>query len=421
MSANRFSRRDLLKITATLPAWTVAPTLANLKPRLAFINPQDGPAGDVFVVIFQRGGVDAINTVIPYQESSYYDQRPSLAIPEPASGNDQTAIDLDGFFGLHPNLRPLKDIWDSGDLAFVHACGSHDPTHSHFDAMDFMERGTPGEKSVSTGWLARHLQTAAWENESPFRAIGFGSMLQGSLRGPVPVTVLRSITDFHLGGRTEAPELALFQASLNQLYSLGDGLDPAASLTFDTSETLARLIDEQYTPEGVDYPQGEFGQALQQTAQLIKAGVGLEIAAVDIGGWDTHANQGGLDGGSMPNRLTELGLGLAAFYADLGDLMKTVTVITMSEFGRRLDENASRGTDHGHGGLMMALGGNVNGGKVYGDWPGLSPDALYGPGDLAITTDFRDILAEVIQNRLANPNVSDIFPGLDEAAFRGIV
>ncbi len=421
MNRTTMTRREFLKIAASFPAWSLAPAIPNLKPRLAFVNPAQGPAGDVLVVIFQRGGIDGLNTIIPYAEGAYYDLRPTLAVPEPSQTNERSALDLDGFFGLHPNLLPLKEIWDQANLAAVHACGSPDPTHSHFDAMDFMERGTPGEKTISTGWLARHLQTAAWENSSPFRAIGFGSMLQGSLRGPVAATVLRSITDFHLGGRAEAPELAQFQHSLSQLYSLDGDLDLVSDLTLETSETLARLVSEQYRPDAVTYPQTEFGQALQQTAQLIKAEVGLEIAALDIGGWDTHANQGSTEQGAMPTRLTELAGGLAAFYHDLGERMQRVTLITMSEFGRRLKENGSRGTDHGHGGLMFLMGAQVNGGKVYGDWPGLSPENLYGPGDLAITTDFRDVLAEILQKRLANDRLDEVFPGHGEFRFRGIV
>ncbi len=415
------TRRDFLKLASgSLAAWTVAPPTPSLLPRLAFVDSESGPAGDVLVVVFQRGGLDGLNAVVPFGEAAYFQSRPTLAVAEPSGSDPDKGIDLDGFFGLHPALAPLKGPWEAGDLAIAHAVGSPDPTHSHFDAMDFMERGTPGEKQIPTGWLARHLQSAAWENDSPLRAVGFGSMLQSSLRGPVPATALKSIADFHLGGRSDVRELEVFQASLAGMYALDPALNPAADLTMRTADTLGRIIAEAYTPAGgAQYPDTEFGRSLQQVAQLIKAGVGLEIAAVDIGGWDTHAAQGGLEG-AMPALLAEFAAGLGAFYTDLGVLMAGITVVSMSEFGRRLAENGSQGTDHGHGGVMFALGGGINGGKVYTDWPGLAPEQLYGPGDLSITTDFRDVLGEIVQQRLKNPEIETVFPGYVDWKFRGL-
>ena len=395
------------------PSWISTPSNTNnWLPRMAVFSPKNQePRGDVLVVIFQRGGMDALNAVIPHAETEYYDQRPTLAIAAPKPSDDDSAIDLDGYFGLHPSLRPLKDIWDDHALAIVHACGSPDPTHSHFDAMDFMERGTPGEKQLTSGWLARHLETAAWENQSPFRAVGIGSILQSSLRGPVPAAALQSISSFHLGGRRAAQPLAQFQQSLAQMYAGHQALGPQAALTFNVSDTLASIVDAAYQPAGgAEYPASQFGMGLQQIAQLIKAEVGLEVAAVDTGGWDTHAAQGAIDG-VMPALMDDFARGIAAFYKDLGELTQRVTLITMSEFGRRIQENGGGGTDHGHGGAMFVIGKNVNGGQVYTDWPGLSPDSLYGPGDLHITTDFRDVLAEAIHKRLHNNNIDLIFPG----------
>ncbi|MBI4770761.1 MAG: DUF1501 domain-containing protein [Chloroflexi bacterium] len=355
MTPTTLPRRSFLKLAASgMAAWTVAPTvLPQWMPRMAFAPPGEAPAGDILVCVFQRGGMDGLNAVVPHADPDYYRARPTLAIPEPSSGSDGAAIDLDGFFSLHPALRPLKDIWDAGHLAVVHACGSPDPTHSHFEAMDYMERGTPGEKAIPSGWLGRHLQIVAESrpNPSPFRAVGMGGILQASLRGPVPATALRSIADFHLQGREE--QIAEIQATLASLYTLDNMLADEARTTFEALEILARIDPQGYQPaNGAQYPESDYGFGLRQIAQIAKAEVGLEIACVDIGGWDTHANQGTLEGGTLPGLLTELGQGLAALYHDLRETGKGLTLVTMSEFGRRVEENASDGTDHGHGNLI---------------------------------------------------------------------
>jgi uncharacterized protein (DUF1501 family) len=416
------SRRDFLKYAAAsvaalnlvpwqLPAWM---------PRLAFAPEGQAPNGDVLLCVFMRGGVDGLNVVIPHADSNYFDLRPQLAIPAPSSGKDNTSIDLDGFFGLHPALRGLKDVWDNHALAIIHAAGSPDPTHSHFDAMDYMERGTPGEKSIPTGWIARHLQSINTDNNSPFRAVGMGAILQSSLRGPVQATVLQSIADFHLQGRLSA--ISEIQKDLAALYNLdvNKPLDDAAAQTWKAIDMLAKINPQTYKPaNGASYPGSNYGLALQQVAQLIKSEVGLEVACVDIGGWDTHSGQGSITDGTLPRLLQEFGNGLEAFYKDLGDLNKRVTTVTMSEFGRRAYENSSGGTDHGHGNIMFIMGNGIKGGKVYCDWPGLSKDQLYGPGDLGVTTDFRDVLAEIVQNRLLNAQLDQVFPGY-QPKVRGI-
>ncbi len=415
----KLSRRDFLKVSTLLGGLTLAPGLPGWMPRMAFAPAGVEPAGDILVTVFLRGAMDGLNAVIPHGESNYYDLRKTLAVPEPKPGDDQAGIDLDGFFSLHPSLRPLKDLWDDQALAIVHAVGSPDPTHSHFDAMDYMERGTPGEKKITTGWIGRHLQTAPWQNDSPFRAIGMGGIMQASLRGPVPVATLRSIADFHLQGRPE--DLERLRRNLASLYSAGSALDAEAVETFSAVDLLSSIDVSPYAPGGgAAYPDTEFGLALQQVAQIVKAEIGMEVACVDIGCWDTHNQQGVLTG-TMPALLDELAAGLAAFYHDLGERAGRVTLVTMSEFGRRAYENGSGGTDHGHGNLMFVLGGNVNGGKVYGEWPGLAEEQLYGPGDLAVTTDFRDVLAEIVQKRLANPNLDEVFPNYPTWKNLGVV
>ncbi|ABX04324.1 MAG TPA: DUF1501 domain-containing protein [Herpetosiphon sp.] len=359
---------------------------------------------DVLICVFQRGGADGLNMVVPHGEAAYYQARPNVAIAQP---NQQLgAIDLDGFFGLHPSLEPFKEIWNAKQLAIVHACGSPDPTHSHFDAMDYMERGTPGQKSDPRGWLGRHLAATQQSNDSPFRAVGFGSLLQASLRGG-SATALTSLEAFNLqANRLELPKL---RAAHGQLYRGSGMLVGAAQQTFAALEIMQKLNPSQYQPsDGAVYPDSPYGKALKQIAQLIKADLGLEVACADIGDWDTHVNQGGADG-EMAANLAEFAAGLRALYTDLSANLGRVTIVTMSEFGRRAAENGGGGTDHGHGNVMFVMGGNVTGG-IYGTWPGLQPEQLYGPGDLAITSDFRDVLAEILQKRLRDQQLNELFP-----------
>jgi uncharacterized protein (DUF1501 family) len=410
-----FTRRSFLRSASlgslaglTLPAWF---------PRLAF-SATPSPQRDVLIAVFLRGAADGLNIVVPFGDGGYLPNRPTLGIKEPSSAAG-TAVDLDGFFGLHPSLAPLKELYDDQALAAVHAAGSPDDSHSHFQAMDYMERGTPGSTSLTTGWIGRHLSTLDTGNSSPFRAVGVGHIVQESLRGPVPAAALQSIADFHLKGLGQT-ELARFQASLASLYPSGDFLDGQAKQTFAAVSLLAAANPGTYQPQnGAQYPDSDFGNGLAQVAQLIRAHLGLEVACVDIGGWDTHSAEGATTG-TLANNLADLAAGLHALYTDLGSRMAHVTVVTMSEFGRRVKENASGGTDHGHGNCMFLLGGGVAGGKVYGDWPGLAAEQLYGPGDLAITTDFRTVLAEVVERRLGNPKVADVFPGFTKPAYLGV-
>lgn len=381
---------------ALFPSWM---------PRLAF---RDNTApGDVLIVVFLRGGMDGLNAVVPFGEGAYYyDRRPTLAVPEPGKG-ENAAIDLNGFFGLNPLLRPLKEIYDAGALTVVHATGSIDPSRSHFEAMEYMEKGTPGDKSRLSGWLNRHLISAAWQNNSPFRAVGLGASVQGSLRGDYDAMSLQSIADHHLNGRWD--QIAHMKRAIASLYQIDQPVNPleaTAAGVYKTVDLLASMTEAEYKPEnGVEYSDHEFSKALNQIAQLIKAEVGLEVACVDLDGWDTHENQEG----QFAYNLGELGRGLSAFYTDMGaDRMKNVTVVTMSEFGRRVEENASRGTDHGHGNCMFIMGGGATG-SVYADWRGLAPDAL-DEGDVAITTDYRDVLSEILTKRVLNPAVDQVFP-----------
>ena len=410
------TRRDFLhaalggRVTAW-PAWM---------PRLAFAPLHTAPRGDVLVSIFLRGAADALNIVVPHGEAAYYDLRPTLAIPRPDDRRaraDLRALDLDGFFGLHPALAPLLPAWQARHLAFVHACGAPDESRSHFQAMELMERGVDTTTGPASGWIGRHLAALDTGNASPLRAIGLGERIPRALQGPVPAAALRSIADFHLGGDSRA--VAAVQAALAPLYAGDTTLDTAGQGTLDVLTTLAALDPATYRPDpAARYPASDLGRGLQQVAMLIKAAVGLEVACLDVGGWDTHVAQGASEG-MQADLLRDLGAGLAAFYADLRDHAGRLLVVTLSEFGRRAQENGGLGTDHGHGSLMLLLGGGVRGGQVHGQWPGLGPQQLVGPGDLAVTSDYRDILGELVAQRLNNPHLEAVFPAY-QPVFRGV-
>ena len=368
--------------------------------------------GKTMVVVFQRGAIDGLNAVIPFKEPAYYTLRPSIAIAEPASGEER-AIDLDGFYGLHPALAPLKSIYDKGHFAVVHAAGSPDNTRSHFDAQDYMEIGTPGIKNTPDGWLNRCLNEKK-KSESSFRGVSVTPQLPRILAGSAPTLTLSSIDEFRL--RNDA-----IAATLQRLYTrTSDELFRFGGQNLFAAMAELRRVESKMPPSAERYPAGRFGASLAQIVRLIKADVGLEIAFTEIQGWDTHVNQGGAKG-QMANRLKDLAEGLATFYRDLGDRVEDVVLITLSEFGRTARENGNRGTDHGHANVMFALGGPVRGGKVYGRWPGLAPEALHEDRDLALTTDYRTVCGEVISRHLGQKDLSKIFPAFRAAPPLGLI
>ena len=372
------------------------------------------------IAIFQRGAVDGLSVIVPHAESEYYRARPSLAIARPNAG-DNAALDLDGFFGFNPRLQPLKRLWDTRALAIVHACGSPDSTRSHFDAQDYMESATPGVKSTGDGWLNRYLQAQRVEMETPFRAVSLTSQLPRVLQGNAPTLAMSQIGQFGIhAGHASNTVGASFEA---QYAAAADSvLTGTGKAAFDALRMLKAADPSKYQAGGgAAYPQSPFGQALKQIAQLTKADVGLEIAFAEVGGWDTHVNQGAAQG-QLANRLDDFSRSLAALVTDLGDRMEDTVVLTMSEFGRAVGENGNRGTDHGHGNAMMVIGGGVRGGKVYGRWPGLAPEQRYDRRDLAITTDFRDVFGEIVVRHLGLNDPQSIFPGysLQPSRFPGL-
>jgi uncharacterized protein (DUF1501 family) len=354
--------------------------------------------GKVLVAIFQRGAADGLNIVAPVGEKRYYELRPSIAVP----GNQ--AVELDGRFALHPSMAPLKPLWDEGQLAVVHATGSPDPTRSHFDAQDFMESGTPGLKSTRDGWLNRAIPST---KGSPVRAVAVGQQLPRALRGRNAAVAVNGIQNFRVKDSESAEMFQNMYAGSVDTTLNGPGKD-----TFEAVRLLESIQKRGYTPSA-QYPRGRFAESLKQIAQLIKADAGLEVAFADTGGWDHHVNEVGaqITLGPLANKLTEFGGAMAAFYRDLGDRMQDVTVVTMSEFGRTARENGNRGTDHGHANCMFVMGGGIPGGKVYGKWPGLEQEQLYEARDLAVTTDFRDVLSSVIRRQVGLRDIGAIFPG----------
>jgi len=376
----------------------------------------------VLVAIFQRGAVDGLNMVVPFGEREYYAARPSIAVPRPDGARpDDAAIDLDGFFGLHPRLAPLKPLWDARQLAVVHASGSPDSTRSHFDAQDYMETATPGVKSTQDGWLNRYLHAREHADATPFRAVALAGQLPRSLQGTAPALAMNQIGQFGIraGQATE-----MVQASFESEYAAAADrvLNRTGGQAFDAVKMLKSADPAKYQPEnGADYPRSAYGDALRQIAQLIKADVGLEVAFAEAGGWDTHVNQGSAVG-QLAGRLDDFGRGIAALARDLGDRMGDTVILTMSEFGRAVAENGNRGTDHGHGNAMFVIGGgNVRGGKVYGRWPGLAREQRYDGRDLAVTTDFRSVFDEVVRGHLDVADTRTIFPGFTGAQRLGII
>ena len=384
--------------TSTIPSFLARSVLAEVTTAAA--NHKK------LVVLFQRGAADGLNIVVPYQESNYYKMRPSIAIRQ------NEVLDLDGFFGLHPAMASFKPLYDQGYLAIVHAAGSPDTTRSHFDAQDYMESGTPGVKITEDGWLNRALQAEPVTGKpSAFRAVALGTQVPRMLQGKVSAIAVNNIADFSVAGR--GPQASPISNAFQAMYdsSSDSVLHGTGQETFEAVKMLKASNPSKYQPAlGVTYPNTPFGNSLKQVAQLMKADLGVEAAFSDIGGWDTHQNQGNTNG-QLANRLREFSDTIAAFWKDMGDDAQNITLVTMSEFGRTARQNGTGGTDHGHANVMFVLGGQVKGGKIYGKWPGLANEQLNEGRDLAVTTDFRMVLGEAAYKSLGSRNLEQVFPG----------
>lgn len=404
-------------LLGTAPAW--------LRRAAAEGNPRR----KILISVFQRGAADGLNIVVPFFEKRYYQIRPSIAIAPPqgvtvpaapatASGivvssgpvfinGNNSSIDLDGRFALHPQLQPLKPLWDGGQVAIVHAAGSPDSSRSHFDAQDFMESGMASTRT-DDGWLDRALPVSGG---SALRAVALGTQVPRTLRGGCAAVAVDDLSKFQIPNQDAA---AIFEGMYAS--SSDSGLKTQGRGTFEAVRMIDAVLKQPYQPAGGAQYVGEFGRKLRQLAQLIKADVGVEVAFADMNGWDHHANENS----QMPNLLNELASSLAAFSRDMGSRMADIVLVTMSEFGRTAAESGNQGTDHGHGGVMMVLGGPVNGGKVYGQWPGLEPEQLFEGRDLAVTTDFRNVLGELVRDHLGG-NPAAAFPGFSTGAPMGLV
>jgi uncharacterized protein (DUF1501 family) len=400
----RLSRRGFLGRAAAVGAAGALAGLAGegLSTRLAFAAP--AYTGDTLVVLSLRGGFDGLSVVVPAGDPDYYLARPGIGIPA------AQLIGRDGIFGLHPALAPLLPFWDGGSFAAVHGVGQTNPTRSHFAALEAMERAAPGT-SLRTGWIDRMLGVRGTTSIFAGVAVG-GSLAPQSMGGPAPELALGSVDGFELNGESTGDP---FATALRKLYAGAPATVAApAAATLAALGTATALRKAGYRPaDGAAYPDTELGKALTDVARLVKAKVGLQVATVDFGDWDMHEGLGKAEAGSwMHDHLGELALALAAFATDLGPAgMAGVTVLTLSEFGRRVGENGSGGVDHGHGNAMLMLGGGVAGGKVYGTWRGLAPGNL-DDGDLPGTTDYRAVVGEVLQQRCGLGSLGGVFPGV---------
>jgi uncharacterized protein (DUF1501 family) len=383
---------------------------------VAFGSPLAEPNQEILVVVFLRGGMDGLSAVIPIagNDRGYYESnRADIAVP---TSGANSALALTDFFGLHPAGAPLYEFYQDKKVAIIHAAGLMNDTRSHFDAMKYMELGTPGSKSATNGWLTRHLQTAGnIPEEAIMPALAVGSLSPTSLAGSTQAIGMTSPSSFSFGGYWRYGENQ--RQMVRKMYQGSSWLHEAGIQTLDAIDVVEYGNPGDYTPEnGATYPSNSFGRNLQTVAQMVKLQLGLQVATVDLGGWDTHEGQGNSGTGYFANQFGTLASGLAALMTDLSnvngtDHTKRLTIVVMSEFGRTFKQNASRGTDHGHGNVMFVVGGNVNGGQIYGTWPGLHTDQLYDRRDLDITTDYRQVLSEILIRRLGNPNLGAIFPG----------
>jgi len=411
-------RRDLVHGTAlTAAALFAAPLLLS---RRAQARPATG-ARDVLVHVFLRGASDGLALVPPYGDAEYYLRRPTLAIPPPGQLNGALPLGGTSLFGLAPAAAPLLTPYNAGHLLIAHATGLVDPSRSHFDAQRFMELGTTGQHALttSTGWIGRLLQTSTPAGNGLLRGIALADGLPVSFQGGPGALPIKDPDNFLIPG--QASTATQRRLRLANMYAADvEPLSSAAEATFETIDLLAGIDFVGYAPAGgAVYPNSNFGRQLKTTAALIKAGLGLEVISLDYGGWDLH-NQLGPITGAMATKMDDLARGLEAFYKDLlPNELRRVTVVVLSEFGRRAFENASGGTDHGHGNALLVMGYGVNGGRVLANWPGLGTPQLDN-GDLAITIDHRDILAEIAFKRLGNPNLATIFPNYTPT-FRGVV
>ncbi|MCW5936075.1 MAG: DUF1501 domain-containing protein [Fimbriimonadaceae bacterium] len=403
------ARRDMLALGLTgLTLFTARSGLAQAAFR------KGGEEGHVLVVLFLRGGADALNVIAPYGDDEYFRARPSLALRNPndrGHAEGERLLDLDGFFGMNRALEPLLPEFREGRMAVVHAAGSGDSTHSHFEAMSLMESGSfANADSARGGWIARYLESTRG-SDSPLRAVAFSGTRPDMLAGAPSAVTIPNLAEYGMATPEGVDRTRLLKA-LSGLYAMGsDAISEAGRETLAVLDALRAADPHGYRPEA-PYPETDLGRAFKQVAFLVKNRLGLEVACLESLGWDSHITQGTSEGWLF-GLLKDVGTSLAAFHKDLGGESIRVTTVVMSEFGRRIEENSGFGTDHGRGGCMLLFGDRLAGGRVHGTWPGLAKSRQTEPGDLLVTTDYRDVLAEVVRGRLRPVPMQTVFPGLD--------
>jgi uncharacterized protein (DUF1501 family) len=369
------------------------------------------PGEKTLVCVFLRGGADTLNMLVPYADRDYHVNRPALAIPDPSKSGADASSRLDDFYAFHPKLKPLIPAYTEGRLGIVQAVGSDNPTGSHFDAQDQIEHGAAYGSQLGGGWLARHLRTRIGTAPGPLAAVSIGATIPESLRGAGGASAIRSLEDVHLPATAASPDSVA--AALSKMYSTQVGvLGQRGIETLSLLQKVEQVRGKPYKPEsGAEYPNNDFGSGMREIARLIKADLGLEVACVDLGSWDTHFFQG-TTGGQQADLIDTLARALAAFDVDMKAKRDRVTTVVMTEFGRRLYENGSLGTDHGRGFAFFAMGAHVNGGKVHGTWPGLKEEPMLpGPGGMEVKIDYRSVLSEILSNAIGNRRIDEVFPG----------
>ncbi len=373
----------------------------------------ENKGSDILIYVFQRGAADGLNLVVPYGDEDYYANRPNIAIAKPNS-SENAALDLDGFFGLNPALSAFLPIYQNKDLAMVHACGSLGSDHSHFKTQAIVDRGT-SDQNINSGWLARYANSYENSDSTAFKSVAMSKSIPLSLSGAEQVVALDNIANFSI----KAPETEsdAIQNNLLTLFAGETSLDKVAQATFNGLEEVASINPEDFPVENeAVYPSSGFGNRFKDLALLIKSGIGVEAASIDSGGWDTHNDENA----ALTPLAQDFAETLAAFYTDMGDRMQNITIIALTEFGRRVAENGSGGTDHGTGNVAFVMGGGVNGGQVFTDWPGLRAQDLVGPGDLLPTTDYRTVIAEMMEKRMNYANHQELFPDFEVPEYLGI-
>jgi len=414
------NRRYFLKQTGLAAVGLgISPLFLSRSVQALVASSLDSNRKKIFVLIIQRGAMDGLSLVVPTSDAYYSQNRPSIGL-QPRG--DAPLLKLDGNFGFHPSMQSLMPLWENRNLALVHQVGSPDTTRSHFDAQDFLEAGTPGDKNTSDGFLNRAL-IAAGGDKLPLRAIALQPSMPRVLQGTYPAISMNSLRDFDIrGGNSNQKEVkgfeSMYQEATDTVFR-GVGRE-----VFDSLKSVNGMQKDGADRNGL-YPKSGISNRLREIADLIKADLGMQIAVTDMGGWDTHVNQGN-GKGQLSDRFKELSEALAAFAKDLGPRFQDVVVATVTEFGRTVKENGTRGTDHGHGSVMMVMGGSVNGGKVHGEWKELKAENLYEGRDLPVTTDHRDIFSEILFKHLGlkqAPQLAAVFPKYneDQTKWRGVL